>query len=140
MQGIAQSKQNNKYHKSSKNEFSFGKETKRFFKYLYELYISIIYFRSLKNKSCITIFGSARLSQDNIWCQEASRLCELLARKGHTVITGGGPGIMKAASNGASNAGGYTAGCSIEIPHEKEKNDNVNLKYRFEYFSLENLL
>ena len=47
----------------------------------------------------VTIFGSARLPQDDKYCIMAYRLGGLLAKNGHTVVTGGGPGIMEAASH-----------------------------------------
>lgn len=50
----------------------------------------------------VTIFGSARFPQTNKYCKKARELGQLLAQNGHTVITGGGPGIMEAASQGAS--------------------------------------
>ena len=49
----------------------------------------------------VTIFGSARLPQDNKYCKKARELGQLLAQNGHAVITGGGPGIMEAANHGA---------------------------------------
>ena len=47
----------------------------------------------------VTIFGSARLPQDNKYCQMAHELGGLLAENGHAVITGvvegGDPGVEK---------------------------------------------
>ena len=56
----------------------------------------------------VTIFGSARLPQDNKYCKMAYELGGLLAKNGHAVVTGGGPGIMEAASHGAYEIGGRT--------------------------------
>ena len=53
----------------------------------------------------VTVFGSARLPQDNKYCKMAHELGGLLAKNGHAVITGGGPGIMEAANHGAYEIG-----------------------------------
>ena len=59
----------------------------------------------------VTIFGSARLPQDSKYCKMAFDLGHLLAENGHAVITGGGPGIMEAASHGAYEIGGRVVFC-----------------------------
>jgi uncharacterized protein (TIGR00730 family) len=52
----------------------------------------------------ITIFGSARLSMDSKDSARAQTLARKLAFDGFSIITGGGPGIMKAANKGAFEA------------------------------------
>lgn len=46
----------------------------------------------------VTIFGGARLTQDNPFAIQAHQLSHKLAKTEISVITGGGPGIMEAAS------------------------------------------
>lgn len=82
----------------------------------------------------VTIFGSARLSQDNKYCQMAYELGGLLAKNGHTVITGGGPGIMEAASRGSYEIGGRTIGLNITLKHEQFPNPYLTDCLTFEYF------
>lgn len=82
----------------------------------------------------VTIFGSARLPQDNKYCQMASELGALLAKNGHAVITGGGPGIMEAASKGAFEIGGRVVGLNITLSHEQFPNPYLSECYTFEYF------
>ncbi len=82
----------------------------------------------------VTIFGSARLKQDNKYCQMAYQLGAELAKNGHAVITGGGPGIMEAASKGAYEIGGRSVGFNIKLSHEQFPNPYLSECYTFEYF------
>lgn len=82
----------------------------------------------------VTIFGSARLPQNHKYCQMAHDLGHLLAENQHTVITGGGPGIMEAASRGAYEVGGKTIGLNITLKHEQHPNPYLTDCITFEYF------
>ncbi|MBQ3348455.1 TIGR00730 family Rossman fold protein [Candidatus Saccharibacteria bacterium] len=82
----------------------------------------------------VTIFGSARLPQDHKYCKMAYELGALLAKNGHTVVTGGGPGIMEAASQGAYEIGGRTIGLNITLKHEQFPNPYLTDCLTFEYF------
>lgn len=82
----------------------------------------------------VTVFGSARLPQDNKFCQMAYELGGLLAKNGHAVVTGGGPGIMEAVSHGAYEIGGRTIGLNITLKHEQFPNPYLTDCVTFEYF------
>ena len=82
----------------------------------------------------VTIFGSARLPQDHKYCQMAFKLGQELAKNGHAVVTGGGPGIMEAASHGAFEIGGRTIGLNITLTHEQHPNPFLTDCLTFEYF------
>ncbi|MFI5258220.1 MAG: TIGR00730 family Rossman fold protein [Candidatus Limnocylindrales bacterium] len=82
----------------------------------------------------VTIFGSARVTEDDPYYVQARELAGLLAKKGFAVITGGGPGIMEAANRGCHEAGGLSIGCNIELPHEQAVNPYVDLGVEFRYF------
>ena len=82
----------------------------------------------------VTVFGSARLPQDNKYCKMAYKLGGLLAKNGHAVITGGGPGIMEAANHGAYEIGGRSIGLNITLAHEQRPNPFLTDCLTFEYF------
>lgn len=82
----------------------------------------------------VTIFGSARLPQNNKYCKLARKLGKALAEKKHTVITGGGPGIMEAANHGAFENGGKSIGLNIKLTHEQFPNPYLTSCITFEYF------
>ncbi len=54
----------------------------------------------------ITVFGGARLKPDSIYMHMATELAQMLSERGIPVLTGGGPGIMEAASCGATQTKG----------------------------------
>jgi uncharacterized protein (TIGR00730 family) len=82
----------------------------------------------------ITIFGSARVSEDDPAYRMAREIGRLLALDGYAVITGGGPGVMEAANRGCQEGGGLSIGCNIELPHEQDINPYVDLGVEFRYF------
>ena len=82
----------------------------------------------------VTIFGSARLPQENKYCLKARELGQLLAQNAHAVITGGGPGIMEAANHGAYEYGGRSIGFNITLKHEQFPNPYLTDCLTFEYF------
>jgi uncharacterized protein (TIGR00730 family) len=82
----------------------------------------------------VTIFGSARLPVTDPRYEQARRLGGMLAQRGYTVVTGGGPGIMQASNQGASEAGGRSVGLNIELPHEQRSNPYVKQSKSFHYF------
>jgi uncharacterized protein (TIGR00730 family) len=82
----------------------------------------------------VTVFGSARATQDDPYYAAGRTLGAALARRGFAVITGGGPGIMEAVNRGCQEAGGLSVGCNIELPDEQELNAYVDLGVEFRYF------
>jgi uncharacterized protein (TIGR00730 family) len=82
----------------------------------------------------VTVFGSARTAAGSPEYDAAVAVGGLLAKEGFAVITGGGPGIMEAANRGASEAGGISVGCNIELPHEQYANPYTTITLDFRYF------
>ena len=82
----------------------------------------------------VSIFGSARSTEDSEEYVAARQLAAKLVDKGFTIITGGGPGVMEAANRGAQEAGGVSVGCNIELPFEQQPNPYLDVSLDFRYF------
>ena len=82
----------------------------------------------------VTVFGSARTAPESPEYELARKIGRKLAEAGYAVITGGGPGTMEAANRGCREGGGLSVGCNIELPHEQESNQYVDLGVEFRYF------
>ncbi|MBD3392486.1 MAG: TIGR00730 family Rossman fold protein [Chitinivibrionales bacterium] len=83
---------------------------------------------------CVTVFGSARTEEDEAYYQLTRNTAQLLVNNGYGVITGGGPGIMAAANQGASEANGISIGLNIQLPYEQVPNTFIKTLINFRYF------
>lgn len=83
---------------------------------------------------CVTVFGSARVSQDSPYYELARKMGAAVAQLGFTVMTGGGPGIMEAANRGAKEVNGRSVGCGIKLPREQQNNAWLDRSVIMNYF------
>lgn len=85
---------------------------------------------------CVSIFGSARTSEEHPFYQLTVDVATKIVKQGYGVITGGGPGIMEAGNKGAHLAGGTSVGLNIELPFEQHDNPYIdnNKSINFDYF------
>ena len=100
--------------------------------------------KNIKGKSIggnfkVTIFGSARIKKNTLVYIQARTLARMLGERGFDVITGGGPGLMKAASEGhrkgSKKTGAYSIGVGIKLPREQKFNRHLDIKKEFKRFS-----
>lgn len=84
----------------------------------------------------VCIFGSARTAEGDGNYQRAREFAEEIAKRGWMVITGGGPGIMAAANEGAGAERSF--GLRIHLPFEAGSNPTlaedpklINFRYFF---------
>lgn len=89
---------------------------------------------------CITVFGSARFKEGHPHYESARQLAAKIAKKGFTIMTGGGPGIMEAANRGAMEIGGKSVGCNIVLPFEQEPNPYLQKFTNIRFFFVRKVL
>jgi uncharacterized protein (TIGR00730 family) len=82
----------------------------------------------------VSIFGSARVREEDPAYKAARETARLFAEAGFSVITGGGPGVMEAANRGCQEGGGFSVGFNIELPHEQGTNAYLDLSLTFKHF------
>ena len=86
------------------------------------------------DRPAITVFGSARVDEDDPVYACAREVGRRLAQAGFAVVTGGGPGVMEAANRGAREGGGLSVGFNIELPHEQHENPYLDIELTFKHF------
>ena len=84
----------------------------------------------------VAIFGSARARPGTFVYDEVKRASAAFAAMGCDIVTGGGPGLMQAANEGASSAGkgAGSVGIRVELPFEQDVNPFVELAYEHKTF------
>jgi uncharacterized protein (TIGR00730 family) len=86
----------------------------------------------------VTIFGSARAKPGSFVYEEVKRIAADLADMGCDVITGGGPGLMQAANEGAVAVNApqrnRSVGIRVELPFEQEVNSFVEQAFEHKTF------
>jgi predicted Rossmann-fold nucleotide-binding protein len=87
----------------------------------------------------VAIFGSARIGKDDPNYKLIFNLARLIASKGIDVVTGGGPGLMDAASSGhfkgRRDDSQHSIGLNIRLPHEQTNAAHLDIKKDFYNFS-----
>ncbi len=93
---------------------------------------------SRRERYRVTIFGSARARPGTFAYDEVKRLAAALTELGCDIITGGGPGLMQAANEGAAAAGApernQSVGIRVDLPFEQEVNPFVEQAFEHKTF------
>jgi uncharacterized protein (TIGR00730 family) len=93
---------------------------------------------SKRERYRVTIFGSARAKPGTFVYEEVKRVATALAELGCDIVTGGGPGLMQAANEGASAANApqrdRSVGIRVELPFEQEVNPFVEQAFEHKTF------
>src|SRR6185436_13550743 len=81
----------------------------------------------------VTIFGSARATPGSPAYEETKRAAAALAAMGCDIITGGGPGLMQAANEGAAAVPERVQSVGIRVSLPFEQNVNAFVSQAFEH-------
>ena len=106
-------------------------------------------------RSTLVVFGSARVGANGggrhaYWYEQARLFGRIASERGgafrgspgevrdNVIATGGGPGIMQAANQGAHEAGAPSIGFNVTLPHEQVPNpwSTPELTFQFHYFAM----
>lgn len=87
---------------------------------------------------CVSIFGSARAKPKSFAYEQVKLIAKGLANMGCDIVTGGGPGLMQAANEGATENGSpqrsRSVGIRVDLPFEQTVNPFVKEGYMHETF------
>lgn len=91
---------------------------------------------SKKERYRVTIFGSARAKPGMFVYEEVKRLSQALTDMGCDIVTGGGPGLMQAANEGAADAPerNRSVGIRVTLPFEQDVNPFVQQAFEHKTF------
>lgn len=94
--------------------------------------------RTSRQNYRVTIFGSARLQPGTVAYEGVKQLAAELARMGCDIMSGGGPGLMQAANEGALSvdpkALHRSVGIRVDLPFEQAVNPFVGQMYEHRTF------
>jgi uncharacterized protein (TIGR00730 family) len=89
---------------------------------------------SQRDRYRVTIFGSARLQPGSFGYEETKRTAAALAEMDCDIITGGGPGLMQAANEGARSRSAQSVGIRVDLPFEQDLNAFVTEAFEHRTF------
>jgi len=90
---------------------------------------------SRRERYRVAIFGSARATPGTFAYDEVKRAAAAFASMGCEIVTGGGPGLMQAANEGAASVGKQgSVGIRVDLPFEQDVNPFVEQAYEHETF------
>lgn len=84
----------------------------------------------------VAIFGSARARPGSFAYEEVKRAAAAFTEMGCDIVTGGGPGLMQAANQGAASVGlpQRSVGIRVSLPFEQEVNPFVERAFEHKTF------
>ncbi len=87
----------------------------------------------------VAIFGSARIRKGSAIYKEIHDLAKMISEAGMDIVTGGGPGLMSAASeghySGRQDKNAKSIGLRIRLPFKEKEARHLDIKKEFRRFS-----
>ena len=88
---------------------------------------------SRRERYRVAIFGSARAQAGTFVYDEVKRAAAAFAELGCDIVTGGGPGLMQAANEGATSVGAREGSTGIRVSLPFEQDVNPFVEHAFEH-------
>ena len=92
-----------------------------------------------KRNFTVAIFGSARIQKGRHVYKQIYDLANMISEAGMNIVTGGGPGLMNAASlghhTGSNDKNVQSIGLRISLPFQEEEASHLDIKREFSRFS-----
>ena len=85
-------------------------------------------------RPAVSVFGGARIKEKHPYYETARTIARKLSDAGFSVISGGGPGIMQAANQGAHAGRAPAVGLNIGLPNEQTSSQYQDIEINFRYF------
>lgn len=91
-----------------------------------------------RERYCVTVYGSARIKPGQPLYEDVKQLTKRLAELNCDIVTGGGPGLMQAANEGAQLGDPHdktqSVGIRVALPFEQSSNPFVEQAYTHQTF------
>lgn len=95
--------------------------------------------RERRRNFTVAIFGSARIREGSTIYKQIQDLAAMISEAGMNIVTGGGPGLMSAASKGhyvgRRDKNTKSIGLRIKLPFEEKEALHLDVKKEFKRFS-----
>lgn len=98
--------------------------------------------KTTKKIKRVAFFGDADLTKNDSAYKTAFATAKLLAENGYIIVNGGGPGIMKASTEGVKSVGGKVELVIIDPkkePGNYEGSDRENVEYASKVYKMANI-
>ncbi len=100
-----------------------------------EYKLGMLALNTLASKT-VTFYGGSLIKSEESTFENVQQIAKMVASKGWSVVSGGGPGIMKAALLGSRLAGGKAVAFCIDIPDEPLAMEDADTSIIFTQFSV----
>jgi uncharacterized protein (TIGR00730 family) len=88
------------------------------------------------SSNTVTFYGGSLIKETDAAYTHVVNISKMMVKHGYSIVSGGGPGIMKAALIGARDAGGKAIAFAIDIPGEPLALKEPDLSVVFSQFSV----
>jgi uncharacterized protein (TIGR00730 family) len=116
------------------NTESLSEDQYKFLQLIEKEYIAAYKVLNFMPPLSLTVYGGAKLSEDDVTYKDTVKICHEMSVHGWSIVSGGGPGAMKAALIGGNLGKTPTTAFKIDLSREST-NKVADNEYLFSIFS-----